>query len=155
MYRGFWGRWLVLKRDRWHPIPSTLSLLLYSTVVEFLNKYWSKGSAWPGIDMRFFPWILVFKYWTVGSDLSSSLCPYYVWGGGAFFWPIAVSDICCAILGPQIKYICIKGLKIPPQLTSLWIFHDDILRWSPSFIFLLGGGGIWSIGLLRRIPKQA
>ncbi len=39
---------------------------------ELLRKI---GSAWPGVDLRFCPWLLLFKYWTGGSNLSSSLCP--------------------------------------------------------------------------------
>ncbi len=128
------GRWLVLRRDRWHPIPSTLSLLLYSTVVEFWNKYWSKGSPSPGVDLRFCTWLLVFKYWTIGFDRALHSVPM-TWVE-AFFWPIAVSDICCAKLGPQIKYICIKGLKIPPQLTFLWILYFmTTIYFGPRLLF--------------------
>ncbi len=33
----------------------------------------------PEVELRFWPWFILFKYWTGWLDLSSSLCLYYVW----------------------------------------------------------------------------
>ncbi len=38
-------------------------------MVEFLAKYCAIGSSWPGVDLRFCPWLILFKYWAGGSDL--------------------------------------------------------------------------------------
>jgi hypothetical protein len=50
----------------------------YSTVVELLKGCCALGSAWPGVELRFFPWLPLFLCWTGGPDLSSSLCHYNV-----------------------------------------------------------------------------
>ncbi len=53
---------------------SYLPLSSAGSVVEFLKKYCAIGSAWPGVDLRFCPWVLMFKFRTGGSYLGSSLC---------------------------------------------------------------------------------
>ncbi len=80
MYRSFWvGGWgWGGIDDTSFPQPS----LFCCTVFEFLNKYWSKGSAWTGIDLRFCPCILAFKYWTVGFDRALPTVPITCGGGG-------------------------------------------------------------------------
>ncbi len=64
--------------------------------------YCAISSAWAGVELRFFPWLLLFKYWTDGSNLCSSVCRYYVylksWPNEwerAFFVPAASSRLCC------------------------------------------------------------
>jgi len=58
------------------------------------------------MELRFCPWFLLFKYRTGRSDLSSSLCPHYVYltvsvgllaidAQEAFFCPIAFNHLCC------------------------------------------------------------
>ncbi len=68
--------------------------------VQVLKKYCAISSAWPGIELRFCPRLLLFKNRTVGSDPELfSLSLLYVSlvmtneGEGSFFWPIASSHI--------------------------------------------------------------
>ncbi len=49
-------------------------------VVEVLKKYCTIGSAWPGFDLRFSPWLLLFKYWTGGLTWALPLCTYWLLG---------------------------------------------------------------------------
>ncbi len=44
-------------------------------VVDFWKKYFAINSGWPKAELSFFPWLLLFKYWPGGSDLSASICP--------------------------------------------------------------------------------
>ncbi len=37
----------------------------------FLMRYCAKGSALPEVDLRFCQWLLLLKFWTCGSELSS------------------------------------------------------------------------------------
>ncbi len=65
-------------------------------VVEFLKKSCGIGLAWPGVDLRFCPWLLLFNNWTLWlwpelfsqSLLCASLVKTNEWIK-AFFWPIA------------------------------------------------------------------
>ncbi len=54
-------------------------------LVEFYKKYSAKSSAWPGVDLRFCPWLLLFNYcrWILHElfSLSSSqsvICLRYI-----------------------------------------------------------------------------
>ncbi len=49
--------------------------LTESTTVGFLETRCAISSAWPGVDLRCCPWLLLFQYWTDGLDTRSSLCP--------------------------------------------------------------------------------
>jgi hypothetical protein len=51
----------------------------FPSVVEFLKKTSAMGSAGPGVDLRFCPWLLLFTYRSGESDLSSSLCRHNVY----------------------------------------------------------------------------
>ncbi len=70
-------------REQWNNESEEYSIRLFVIVwfvsilvppgVEFLRKYRARDSPWPAVDLRFCLWLLVFKYWTGRSDLSSSL----------------------------------------------------------------------------------
>ncbi len=57
---------------------SFLSVYMDQSASVFLSQgpvvHCAISSAWPELDLRFRPWLLLFWYWTDGSDLSSSLC---------------------------------------------------------------------------------
>ncbi len=43
------------------------------------KDYWAANSGSPEVELRFFPWLILFKYWTGWPDVSPSLCPYYLY----------------------------------------------------------------------------
>ncbi len=57
-------------------------------VIEFFKKYCATGSAWPGVDLGFCPWLLLLKYWRGGSVVVKT----NEWEE-TFFWPIAVNTV--------------------------------------------------------------
>ncbi len=44
------------------------------------KNYCATKSSSPEVELWFYRWIILFKYWTGRPDLSSSLCPYYANG---------------------------------------------------------------------------
>ncbi len=93
------------------------------------------SSDWPGVDLRVCPWlpiVPILSSWIIPELFSLSLFRVFLVKASeweeAFFWPLAVSGLCCGTLRrirlnrrgqPEAKrasvnYICIKGLKIPP-----------------------------------------
>jgi len=62
-------------------------------------QYCATNSGPPEVELRFCPWIILFKYWTCRPDLGSSLCPYYVYMHRGGRPKVSLRT------GPQIKYI--------------------------------------------------
>ncbi len=96
----------------------------------------SVGSAWPVVDLWFFPWLLLFIY-IEKVGLTWALLPVPItcifsenqWLRESFLltdssqWPLLryiedeeneTEQRGAQVEGPQVKYTCIKGLKIPP-----------------------------------------
>ncbi len=42
----------------------------------FWKNFCALNSAWPEVELRFWSWFLMFKYWLSRSDLISSLCTH-------------------------------------------------------------------------------
>jgi hypothetical protein len=111
--------------------------------------YCAISSAWPGVELRFFPWLLLFKYWTDGSNLCSSVCRYYVYLSS---WQMnerghQQHPVVCVVIhrgewdclpqgqveieGPEVLHIHTKRPKKSPQFmqgTSHWKLTYSKLR---------------------------
>ncbi len=48
-------------------------------VARISKNHCAGNSGSPEVELSFCPWLTLFKYWTGWPDLSSSLCPYYVY----------------------------------------------------------------------------
>ncbi len=87
--------------------------------------YCAISSAWAGVELRFFPWLLLFKYWTDASNLCTSICPYYVylnsWQHPVVYVVIHRGEWDCLpqgqaeIEGPEVLHIYINRPKKSPQ----------------------------------------